>query len=112
MSPAPSSVGEWFTALEPYVLPRDADPRPDDPRLGEVAEFWTGTAPTLRGGRGVIVGFPYDEGVQRNQGRPGAAAAPALIRKHLYRLTPWDCERDTDLRRARILDFGDIRPGS
>lgn len=35
-----------------------------------------------------IVGFPSDEGVRRNRGRPGAAAAPFEIRSQLYRLIP------------------------
>lgn len=36
----------------------------------------------------VIVGFPVDEGVRRNGGRPGAAAGPDAIRERLYRFTP------------------------
>lgn len=36
----------------------------------------------------VIIGFPSDEGVRRNGGRPGAAQAPDAIRKHLYKMTP------------------------
>jgi formiminoglutamase len=64
---------------------RPPDTAPDDPRLGhligrKVAE---GAA-----ARAVIVGFPTDEGVRRNNGRPGAAAAPAEIRRYLARLTP------------------------
>src|ERR1041385_3908895 len=56
----------------------------DDPRLGE------------RVGRDpeqfahavvVLVGCPQDEGVRRNGGRPGAAQAPAEIRRALYKLT-------------------------
>jgi len=38
--------------------------------------------------RCAIVGFPSDEGVRRNRGRPGAAAAPFEIRSQLYKLTP------------------------
>lgn len=36
----------------------------------------------------VLVGFPSDEGVKRNGGRPGAAKAPDEIRKALYKMTP------------------------
>jgi formiminoglutamase len=111
MSPASSNGGEWFTALEPYRPPQDLPARPDDPRLHEVTEFWSGGAPGLAGGRAVIIGFPCDEGVRRNSGRPGAAGAPASIRKFLYRLTPWDGEGRLDLRRAKPLDLGDVRPG-
>src|SRR5699024_524042 len=35
-----------------------------------------------------LIGFPSDEGVKRNGGRPGAAGAPDEIRKQLYKLTP------------------------
>lgn len=38
--------------------------------------------------RAVLIGFPSDEGVKRNGGRPGAAKAPAEIRKALYKMTP------------------------
>ena len=37
--------------------------------------------------RFVIVGCPQDEGVRRNQGRPGAAEAPDKIRQALYKLS-------------------------
>jgi len=38
--------------------------------------------------RTVLAGFPSDEGVRRNHGRPGAALAPQAIREALYRLSP------------------------
>lgn len=38
----------------------------------------------------VIVGFPSDEGVRRNQGRPGAAAGPAHLRRALSNLPEVD----------------------
>jgi formiminoglutamase len=34
----------------------------------------------------VLAGFPCDEGVRRNHGRPGAARAPAAIRNALYQV--------------------------
>jgi formiminoglutamase len=83
--------------------------RPDDPRLAEVAEFWHGPSPQLWPGRAVLIGFPQDEGVRRNQGRPGAAAAPHEIRRWLYRLTPWDCQVDVNLAKHPPLDLGNIR---
>ncbi len=57
----------------------------DDPRLGN----WVGRevrrpAET----RVALVGFPSDEGVRRNGGRPGAAAGPGALRRELYGLTP------------------------
>jgi len=57
----------------------------DDPRLGQLL----GTSlneqeqPKL-----VIIGFPSDEGVKRNGGRPGAVYGPDEIRRELYKLTP------------------------
>jgi formiminoglutamase len=88
-------------------LPR----RPDDPRLGEVAEFWRGDPAALRPGRPVLIGFPQDEGVRRNGGRAGAAEAPREIRRWLYRLVPWDCTTNADLAALRPLDLGDVRIG-
>lgn len=49
----------------------------------------------------VIVGCPQDEGVRRNQGREGAAAAPDAVREQFYRLTTYNVKR-------RIFDLGDI----
>lgn len=87
----------------------DRPRRPDDPRLGERVEVWDGNAPSLRPGRPVLVGFPQDEGVRRNHGRAGAAAAPAEIRRWLYRLTPFDCATGADLAEVPLLDMGDVR---
>jgi len=66
----------------------------------------------LRGGvppRAVLVGFPCDDGVRRNGGRPGAAEAPPKIREWLYRFLP-----DAELGEAHAdllehtLDAGDV----
>lgn len=73
-----------MTILRPPVV-APLDTAPDDPRLGHLlGRAVAGGAPT----RAVIVGFPSDEGVRRNGGRPGAAAGPAAIRAALYRMTP------------------------
>lgn len=56
----------------------------------------------------MLLGFPQDEGIRRNQGRAGAAAAPQAIRHWLYRLTPWDAASDADLSRHPPLDLGDV----
>jgi formiminoglutamase len=82
---------------------------PDDPRLGEVVEYWQGDPAALKAGRAVLVGFPQDEGVRRNHGRPGAAEAPAQIRHWLYLLTPWDSGSDVDLTLAPPLDLGNVQ---
>lgn len=35
-----------------------------------------------------LLGYPDDEGIRLNNGRPGAAAGPATIRQYLYKMTP------------------------
>lgn len=108
MSRPSSSEVEWFTRLEPGAV--ELPPvRSGDPRLGQLIERWRGDAAALRAGRAAIVGFPQDEGVRRNHGRPGAAEAPRQIRHWLYRLTPWDGEHDLDLAARPPIDLGDVR---
>jgi formiminoglutamase len=78
----------------------------DDPRVGQLL----GTETTPGDARVVIVGFPVDEGVRRNSGRPGAAVAPTAIRESLFRLTP-DAEQFhefCDLIR-HTADLGDVQ---
>src|SRR3982751_2168079 len=71
---------------------------PNDPRLGEV----TRSRPEdYAASRIVILGCPQDEGVRRNSGRVGAAAAPTAIREQFYKLT-------TNNIRWNIFDLGDI----
>lgn len=54
-----------------------------DPRLGETVL----TDPDDYAKAAVVLlGCPQDEGVRRNGGRPGAAAAPDAVRRCLYRL--------------------------
>ncbi len=84
---------------------------PDDPRLGDAARRWEGGEPPLRQGQPVLIGFPCDEGVRRNGGRPGAARAPDAIREALYRLTTWDGVSGIDLAGAGVLDLGNLRVG-
>ena len=106
MSGGSSSAAGWCSRLEP-VAPPATYQRADDPRLETVVEFWRGDPAALQPGRAVIVGFPQDEGVRRNQGRPGAALAPGAIRHWLYRLAPWDATDGADLSRVGLLDVGD-----
>ncbi len=82
--------------------------RPDDPRLGECIEYWQGDLAALRPGRAALIGFPQDEGVRRNHGRPGAAEAPHEIRQQLGRLVPWDAISGVDLTEHPPLDLGDV----
>lgn len=82
---------------------------------------WTGGPIELDRGQPVLVGFPTDEGVRRNCGRPGAAQAPNAIREQFYRLTSWDPESPrsparalsgTDLAGNKLLDLGNVRMDS
>jgi hypothetical protein len=73
-----------------------AAPPTDDPRLGDVIKVVTLDAlaavcekPTTAKARVAFVGFPYDEGTQRNNGRVGGADGSAVIR----RLGPSGCCR-------------------
>jgi formiminoglutamase len=79
---------------------------PDDPRLGQLLGTSAETAQV------VIVGFPTDEGVRRNHGRPGAAEGPAAIRRSLYRLTPDPEDRDAFVATLNsTCDLGDVATG-
>jgi formiminoglutamase len=56
-----------------------------------------------------IIGFPCDEGVARNKGRPGAAGGPGAIRQAFARLTPDAESPDAFLHVAeRTADLGDL----
>lgn len=87
------------TAVEP---PRTTD---DDPRIGQLLTR-SGGVPNPRA---ALIGFPSDEGVRRNGGRPGAAAAPDAVRAALYRLTPGAEDADKMLGLLdRTVDLGNL----
>jgi formiminoglutamase len=57
----------------------------------------------------VLIGFPSDEGVRRNGGRPGASKAPELIRSLFKKLTPHPELFDEHVAVLKsIHDVGDI----
>src|SRR3954468_11821853 len=116
MSGESSSAAGWSSRRTPVDPSAGLPRRPDDPRLGEHVRPWDGDLASLMPGRPVLVGFPQgeggrrnggrgwcgsprDEGAPRNAGRPGAAEAPAAVRRWLYRLTPHDLETGADLTR-------------
>lgn len=74
----------------------------DDRRLGEIAKADAQASPAAAW---VIAGYPDDEGIRLNGGRPGAAQGPSSIRRWLYKMTP-------DPRRATpvLVDRGDLKP--
>ncbi|MFN9066250.1 MAG: arginase family protein, partial [Bdellovibrionales bacterium] len=53
-----------------------------DPRLNEF-KLTTSDAAKV-----IMVGYPDDEGIRLNNGRPGASQAPDEIRKILFKMTP------------------------
>lgn len=92
--------------LQPVDIPvQDTDE--DDPRVGHLL---AGEDLPSADMRAVILGFPSDEGVRRNGGRPGAADAPDAIRRMLYKMTP-DAESPGDHRQLleRTRDPGNFR---
>ncbi len=110
MSGASSSPAGWWSLLEPAsaeLFYRRGDP--EDPRLGDVTDRWVGGPIEVRAGQPVLIGFPCDEGVRRNGGRPGAAEAPDAIRRQLYRFTSWDGPTEIDLAGLALLDLGNVR---
>ena len=70
----------------------------NDPRLGEIVGRNDGD---YERADIVILGCPQDEGIRRNNGRAGAAAAPDSIHEQFYRLTPFNIKR-------RLFDLGNV----
>lgn len=60
---------------------------PDDIRLGNLVRSVV-PEELLAPDSFCVLGYPDDEGIRLNNGRPGAAAGPATIRQYLYKMTP------------------------
>jgi formimidoylglutamase len=72
---------------------------PLDLRLGQLV---TDDLAVFDESRFILLGCSQDQGVKRNNGRPGAERAPSAIKNSLYRLTaPYGLEGN------RLLDIGD-----
>ena len=80
-----------------WVARDDSAERGDTRRLAHIVRAYDGQA---KAGEGVLLGFACDAGVARNQGRVGAAAGPAGIRKFLAGLPAHGL--------TRLLDAGDV----
>lgn len=77
----------------------------DDPRLGDLIARTTDGDDVAA----MIVGFPVDEGVRRNGGRPGAADGPDAIRPYLYKMTPAANDFDRHVATLeRLVDLGNV----
>ena len=74
----------------------------NDPRLGEIVKWSDGD---YASSEIVILGCPQDEGVRRNNGRPGAEHAPSAIREQFYKLTSFNIKK-------KIFDLGDTKIGA
>lgn len=55
----------------------------------------------------VLVGYPDDEGIKNNSGRPGARLAPNAIREFLFKMTP-PAFRGDDTDLPLISDLGNL----
>jgi formiminoglutamase len=74
----------------------------NDPRMGQIVTY---ADEDYLNADIVIIGCPQDEGVTRNGGRAGAAAAPAAVRRQFYKLSTMNIKK-------RIFDLGDVRIGA
>ncbi len=75
---------------------------PEDPRLGDLFKHLNLAQASLQPDDLVIVGYPDDDGIRLNGGRPGAAEAPKLIRQFLYKMTLANRSKN------RFFDIGDL----
>lgn len=91
------------------LLPPPKFDRPFDPEDPRVDHLLGQAVKDALSAKAVILGFPTDEGVRRNGGRPGAAGGPAAIREQFYKLTPdaRQAELFTELLRQTV-DLGDL----
>jgi formiminoglutamase len=66
-------------------------PKTNDKRLGEMVS----SQPASDSRMFTLAGYPDDEGIGINGGRKGASAAPDVIRKYFYKMTPsaWSNEK-------------------
>ncbi|MCX7977698.1 MAG: formimidoylglutamase [Bdellovibrionaceae bacterium] len=82
---SPTENGFFFSKKDPL-----------DPRLGDFVVRANGDV--------VLWGYPDDEGIRNNGGRPGAALGPQRIRYYFYRLTP-----HPSVNPQKIVDLGDLK---
>lgn len=80
----------WTSSADSKLFFSKNDPQ--DPRLGEwVTALNLSSAEDLQKIQEpswVLLGYPDDEGIAMNGGRPGAKEAPAMIRTYFYKMTP------------------------
>ncbi|UCH10575.1 MAG: formimidoylglutamase [Fidelibacterota bacterium] len=77
---------------------------PADPRLKHRIQLWDG-----QGADAVLLGVPFDLGVELGGGRPGAAGGPTAFREALRRFgTTYDAEHDIEFDHLHLADAGDL----
>lgn len=94
-----------------FELTERPDPRffvaghdPKDPRIGT---FVKNRPLDYEKSEVVILGCPEDEGITRNNGRPGARKSPNEIRQAFYKLA-----LSKGIEKLRMMDLGDVILGS
>lgn len=66
-----------------------------DPRIGDYLFTYADMLQTkTKEFNAVLLSIPQDMGVSRNGGRIGAALAPDMIKKSLFKLTPYSCSNN------------------
>ncbi len=101
----PRSIHRLLDPVHPDVVFQSNDP--EDPRMGDLLLSLSDAA----GARGlvcVLVGVPQHIGVERNNGRPGAAEAPNAIRKMLYRMATSAIQTEVQDDRLVVTDAGNL----
>ncbi|NQW29940.1 MAG: formimidoylglutamase [Ignavibacteria bacterium] len=98
--------------LQKLLMPIDEDlifksGNPDDLRLGDlitpIADVELGNATAV-----VILGIPQHIGVERNNGRPGAAGGPTEIRRALYKMATHSISPTMQAGKLMIIDAGNL----
>lgn len=84
----------------------------DDPKLGEFVLPYPDSFSEWDKTKVVIIGYPEDRGVARNKGITGAAKAPDIIRKHLYRLNANDSRQRLGIKKGSLIDAGNVKIGN
>ena len=95
-----SEIFEQTTRPDPQLFFSRNDP--SDPRMGEIVGR---EESDYEAADVVILCCAQDEGVRRNGGRVGAAAAPDAIREQFYRLTTFNVKK-------KVFDLGNVWLGA
>lgn len=93
-----------FVPTSPHLFFTKNDPQ--DPRLGEYFKSTPLNPSDITANDVIVTGYPDDEGIRMNGGRPGSAEGPRLIRQFLYKMT-WPYKEATS---QKFLDMGDLSP--